>query len=97
MVKSVKRVRIRFTKAKWPSKAFAEIMNAVAEQFPDSEVLLVRAGQSIPILDINVYVEDLSDNQLKELEKRILNILTDHDISHVIYKKMKVFDVEEES
>ena len=93
----MKRVRIRFTKAKWPAKAFADIMDVVAEQFPDSEVLLVRAGQNIPILDINVYLKDVDEEQLKELEKKILSILTDHDISHVIYKKMKVFETEGES
>ncbi len=89
----MKRARVRFTKAKWPAKAISGIMDAVAEVFPDSEVLLVRAGGNIPILDINVYSEDFDEESLKELEKRILTTLTEHDISHVVFKGIKIFDV----
>ncbi len=93
----MKRIRIRFTKAKWPAKAIAQILSAVAEEYPENEVLLVKAGQNVPILDVNVYVEEEEEEKLKELEKKILNILTENDISHVVYKGIKVFEVESSS
>ena len=90
----MKRIRIRFTKAKWPAKAIAQILNSIAEKYPENEVLLVKAGQNVPILDINIYVENEDEEELKELEKKILSILTENDISHVVYKGIKVFEVE---
>jgi len=89
----MKRIRIRFTKVKWPTKAVSELMDNIAELFPDSEVLLVRAGENVPILDINVYVEDVDEEKLKELEKRILTVLAENEISHVIFKGTKIFDL----
>ena len=88
----MKRIRIRFTKVKWPAKAFSELMNNIYELFPDSEVLLVRAGENVPILDVNVYVEEIDEEKLKELEKRKLTVLAENEISHVIFKGTKVFD-----
>ncbi|ALU12550.1 hypothetical protein EYM_05060 [Ignicoccus islandicus DSM 13165] len=93
----MKRIRIRFTKAKWPAKALAQVLSAIAEEYPDNEVLLVKAGQNVPILDINIYVEEEDEEKLKELEKKILSILAENDISHVVYKGVKVFDVESNS
>ncbi len=89
----MKRVRFRFTKAKWNTKAFASIVNTIAEEFPDAEMLIVRAGQTLPILDLNVYLEDVDQEKLKEIEKKIFSILTDFDISHVVFKGAKVFEV----
>jgi hypothetical protein len=93
----MKRVRFRFTKAKWKSRALAELINAIAEVFPEADVLIFRAGRNMPILDINVYVDELNEASLKEAEKRIFSVLTDYDISHVVFKGIKVFDVSKES
>ncbi len=90
----MKRVRFRFTKAKWNTRALADITKVFAEEFPDSEVLIVRAGQNIPILDFNIYTEDVSEEKLKEVEKKILEVMTEHDISHIVLRGVKVFDVE---
>ncbi len=90
----MKRIRFRFTKAKWNTKALADITRVFAEEFPDSEVLIVRAGQNMPILDFNIYVEDVDEEKIKKTEKRILEVMTEHDISHIVLRGVKVFDVE---
>jgi len=93
----VKRLRLRFTKAKWKARAVADLLGAVAETFPDAEVLIFRAGKNMPIFDINVYVESVDEDKIKELEKKIFSVLTDYDVSHVVFKGTKVFDVSKES
>jgi len=92
----VKRLRFRFTKAKWNAKALAEILNSIAEVFPDSDVLIFRTGKNMPILDINVYVEEVDETKLKEAEKKIFSVLTDYDISHVVFKGIKMFEMTRE-
>ncbi len=90
----MKRIRFRFTKAKWNTKALASITKVFAEEFPDSDVLIVRAGQNMPILDFNIYVEDVDEEKIKETEKKILEVMTEHGISHIVLRGVKIFDVE---
>ncbi len=88
------RIRFRFTKAKWPSQAFAKIMDKIAEAFPENEVLIQRAGRNIPILDVNVYVDQVDEEKLKKVDEEILIVMKEYGISHVVFKGSKVFEVE---
>lgn len=92
----MRRLRFRFTKAKWNIRALSDVLEKIAESFPEADVLIFRAGRNMPILDINVYVEEVDDNQIKEVEKKIFSVLTDHGISHVVFKGVKVFEVAKE-
>jgi len=94
----LKRLRFRFTKAKWNINALKDVLGSIAESFPESEVLIFRSGRNMPILDINVYVdeEQVSDEKIKEAEKKIFSVLTDYNISHVVFRGIKIFEVSRE-